>query len=102
MGAGQGQRRLVDGAYFEGLDSPDVRKFFFPNPLRATASTHHRRDEQSNADGNLTGFLQSVVLHRGRRIKVVWLKPRLPTRLLCFPRSRWGLEINPFHEEPVR
>jgi hypothetical protein len=26
-----------------------------PPPRIATASTHHRRDEQSNADGNLTG-----------------------------------------------
>jgi hypothetical protein len=29
---------------------------FLPRvPRIATASTHHRRDEQSNADGNLTG-----------------------------------------------
>jgi hypothetical protein len=32
-------------------------------PRTATASTHHRRDEQSIADGNLTGLLLSVVLH---------------------------------------
>jgi hypothetical protein len=37
----------------------------------ATASTHHRRDEQSTADGNLTGFLLPAVLHTGRRITAV-------------------------------
>jgi hypothetical protein len=40
-------------------------------PRNATASTHHRRDEQSNADGNLTGFLLPVVLHKGRQITAV-------------------------------
>jgi hypothetical protein len=43
----------------------------FPDFLNATASTHHRRDEQSTADGNLTGFLLPVVLHMGRRINAV-------------------------------
>jgi hypothetical protein len=48
-------------------------------PRNATASTHHRRDEQSNADGNLTGFLLPVVLHMGRRKSDVSLvKPGLP------------------------
>ncbi len=50
------QSRLVDGAYFEGIGSVHLLKSLFPNPLRATASTHYRRDEQSNADGNLTGY----------------------------------------------
>jgi hypothetical protein len=42
-----------------GVDDPTLKEYvpqtFVRRPRIATASTHHRRDEQSNADGNLTG-----------------------------------------------
>jgi len=44
------------------------------HPRIAIASTNHRRDEQSNADGNLTGHSYAggaVVLHTGRPITAV-------------------------------
>jgi hypothetical protein len=37
-----------------GFTLPQIH-FLSRVPRIATASTHHRRDEQSNADGNLTG-----------------------------------------------
>jgi len=51
------------------MDMFSIRRHF--SSRTATASTHHRRDEQSNADGNLTGLLLPVVLHVGRRITAV-------------------------------
>jgi hypothetical protein len=42
-----------------GVDDPTLKEYvpqtFVRRPRIATASTHHRRDEQSSADGNLTG-----------------------------------------------
>jgi hypothetical protein len=42
------------------FDTPTRGRYGTPTidlfPDFATASTHHRRDEQSNADGNLTGL----------------------------------------------
>jgi hypothetical protein len=88
------------------VDSPEAKGYFSErlvlSPRTATASTHHRRDEQSNADGNLTGlFLLPVVLRMRRRFTVVSMTPRV-ARGLCASRDGGaGLMNDHLPSEPL-
>lgn len=65
------------------LTTPRPRDIFptlDPCPRTATASTPHRRDEQSNADGNLNRLLLPVVLREGWRSHGRWIS-RTASRL---------------------